>query len=75
MRLVAAVLDNIGLTSQSWDATLGLFSFKSFYFPLRLCRALGGGGLVLWSRRHLMSGAWTKLLVGSDGWRYPMRCH
>ena len=32
MGLVPAILDNTGLRSQSWDATLGLFDFKSFFF-------------------------------------------
>ena len=45
-----AVLDRIGVRSQSWNAALALFDFKSLFSPLPH-GALGRGRIFEWSRR------------------------
>ena len=50
MWLMPAVLDSIGVRSQSWNAALGLFDFKSL-FSLLPRGALGRGRIFQWSRR------------------------
>ena len=48
--LMPAVLDRIGVRSQSWNAALALFDFKSLFSPLPH-GALGRGRIFEWSRR------------------------
>ena len=45
-----AILDSIGVRSQSWNAALGLFDFKSL-FSLPPHGALGRGRIFRWSGR------------------------